>query len=44
MGSDYPHGEGLADPTDFADLLTNLTTTQQHHILHHNALPLVGRN
>ncbi|WP_239309413.1 MULTISPECIES: amidohydrolase family protein [unclassified Frankia] len=37
MGSDFPHAEGLADPADFAQLVTSLTPEQQRKILRGNA-------
>jgi predicted TIM-barrel fold metal-dependent hydrolase len=44
MGSDFPHGEGFADPTDFADLIAELPAEEQKAIMRDNALVLVGRN
>jgi predicted TIM-barrel fold metal-dependent hydrolase len=43
MGSDFPHGEGLAEPADFVHLIETLPAEQQRAILHDNALTLVGR-
>ena len=43
MGSDYPHGEGFADPTDFADLIVGLDADEQRRVLRDNALVLVDR-
>ncbi len=43
MGSDYPHGEGFAEPADFVHLIESLPADQQRGILHDNALALVGR-
>jgi predicted TIM-barrel fold metal-dependent hydrolase len=43
MGSDYPHGEGFAEPSDFRHLIEGLSETEQRGILHDNALALVGR-
>lgn len=43
MGSDFPHGEGFAEPRDFADLLVGMSDADQRKILHDNALSLVGR-
>jgi predicted TIM-barrel fold metal-dependent hydrolase len=43
MGSDFPHGEGFADPSDFVDLVAELPADEQRRILHDNALVLVGR-
>jgi predicted TIM-barrel fold metal-dependent hydrolase len=44
MGSDFPHGEGFAEPADFAHLIETLPASQQRGILHDNALALVGRD
>ena len=44
MGSDYPHGEGFAEPRDFAKLIADLPEQEQRGILHDNALALVGRS
>ena len=44
MGSDYPHGEGFADPSDFADLVEPLPEADQRRIMRDNALVLVGRD
>lgn len=41
MGSDFPHGEGMARPIEFAELLVDLTEEEQRKILHDNALVLV---
>ncbi len=43
MGSDFPHGEGLANPAEFADLLEGLSEVDQSKILRDNARALVGR-
>jgi predicted TIM-barrel fold metal-dependent hydrolase len=43
MGSDYPHGEGFADPSDFADLISGLGADEQKRIMRDNALVLVDR-
>lgn len=43
MGSDFPHGEGFADPTDFADLVAELPADEQRRIMRDNALALVNR-
>ena len=42
MGSDFPHAEGLAEPAEFAGLLTGLTSEQQRQILRDNAAKLFG--
>ena len=43
MGSDYPHGEGFAEPRDFGELVADLPEVDRRKILHDNALVLVGR-
>lgn len=43
MGSDFPHGEGMANPAEFADLLEALPEDDRDKILRRNALVLVGR-
>jgi predicted TIM-barrel fold metal-dependent hydrolase len=43
MGSDFPHAEGLADPADFAKLLTSLPDDVQQRILRGNAEELFAR-
>jgi predicted TIM-barrel fold metal-dependent hydrolase len=43
MGSDFPHGEGLARPAEFGDLVAELSPEEQRKILRDNALTLVGR-
>ena len=42
MGSDFPHAEGLAEPAEFAGLLTGLNPEQQRQILRDNAAKLFG--
>jgi predicted TIM-barrel fold metal-dependent hydrolase len=42
MGSDFPHAEGLAEPSEFAGLLDGLTGQQQRQILRDNAAKLFG--
>ena len=37
MGSDWPHPEGLAEPREFADLISTLPETSQQMILRENA-------
>jgi predicted TIM-barrel fold metal-dependent hydrolase len=37
FGSDWPHGEGFADPKDFFDLLTNFSIEDQRRIMYENA-------
>jgi len=43
MGSDFPHGEGLARPIEFAELVADLPAAEQRKVLRDNALVLVGR-
>ena len=40
MGSDFPHAEGLAEPADFANLVSSLTPEEQRKILRDNAAKL----
>jgi predicted TIM-barrel fold metal-dependent hydrolase len=40
MGSDFPHAEGLAEPAEFAGLVSTLTAGQQRKILRDNAVKL----
>jgi predicted TIM-barrel fold metal-dependent hydrolase len=41
MGSDFPHGEGFANPRDFEHLIEPLSADDQQHILWDNAAQLV---
>jgi predicted TIM-barrel fold metal-dependent hydrolase len=41
-GSDFPHSEGLAFPTQLVEHLAFLTPDQQRHVLRDNARTLVG--
>ena len=43
MGSDFPHAEGLAEPEEFRNLVTNLPNDQQRWILRENGFSLVWR-
>lgn len=43
MGSDFPHAEGMATPTEFARLVEHLDADQQRWILHDNGRRLVAR-
>ncbi len=43
FGSDFPHAEGLAEPTDFADAIAELPDAEIRMIMRDNALGLVGR-
>lgn len=43
MGSDFPHGEGLARPVEFAHLVEELSDQEQRKILRDNAKVLVAR-
>ena len=42
FGSDWPHGEGLADPVSFTNELTELTPNEVHRVMRCNAAELVG--
>ncbi len=42
FGSDYPHPEGLAEPTHFADMLAHLPETDQAKIMGGNLARLLG--
>ncbi|WP_067693805.1 amidohydrolase family protein [Nocardia jejuensis] len=42
FGSDYPHPEGLAEPTHFADMLTHLPVEDQAKIMGGNLARLLG--
>ncbi|WP_405137831.1 amidohydrolase family protein [Nocardia sp. NBC_01388] len=42
FGSDYPHPEGLAEPTHFADMLTQLPVEDQAKIMGGNLARLLG--
>ena len=37
FGSDWPHGEGFAEPKDFLDLMTNFSVEDQRRITYQNA-------
>lgn len=40
FGSDWPHGEGFAEPTDFFDCLVNFSLEDQRRIMYDNAYEL----
>jgi predicted TIM-barrel fold metal-dependent hydrolase len=42
FGSDWPHGEGLADPASFVDELTDFTPDETARIMRDNCAELVG--
>jgi predicted TIM-barrel fold metal-dependent hydrolase len=42
FGSDWPHGEGLADPLSFRELLGGLSGTDAELVLHDNLARLIG--
>jgi predicted TIM-barrel fold metal-dependent hydrolase len=44
FGSDWPHGEGLADPTDFAKELDAFSAADVRKIMRDNCLELLGAN
>ena len=43
FGSDWPHGEGVAQPLDFAKELSAFDEAEQRRILRENCLELLGR-
>ena len=42
FGSDWPHGEGVAQPLDFAKELSAFDEPQVKRIMRENALELLG--
>jgi predicted TIM-barrel fold metal-dependent hydrolase len=42
FGSDWPHGEGLAEPASFVDELSAFTADEVHRIMRANCAELVG--
>jgi predicted TIM-barrel fold metal-dependent hydrolase len=42
MGSDWPHAEGLAQPSEFVKLLDDLPAADQRRIMRDNAAELLG--
>jgi predicted TIM-barrel fold metal-dependent hydrolase len=42
FGSDWPHGEGLADPASFTEELTAFTDAEVAAIMRGNCAALVG--
>jgi predicted TIM-barrel fold metal-dependent hydrolase len=42
FGSDWPHGEGLAEPASFVDELEAFTADEVHRIMRANCAELVG--
>jgi predicted TIM-barrel fold metal-dependent hydrolase len=42
FGSDWPHGEGLAEPTDFIKELDGFSPDEVQRIMRHNCLELLG--
>ena len=42
FGSDWPHGEGLAEPASFVDELKDFDADEQHRIMRANCAELVG--
>ena len=42
FGSDWPHGEGLAEPASFVDELKDFDADEQHRIMRANTAELVG--
>jgi predicted TIM-barrel fold metal-dependent hydrolase len=43
FGSDWPHGEGVAEPLDFAVELGRFSDAEKQRILRDNCLELLGR-
>jgi predicted TIM-barrel fold metal-dependent hydrolase len=43
FGSDFPHGEGLYEPTDFAKELTSFSTNEVEQIMRTNGLEVLGQ-
>ena len=41
-GSDFPHSEGLAFPTELVDHLSFLTPQQRRYVMRDNAMALLG--
>jgi predicted TIM-barrel fold metal-dependent hydrolase len=44
FGSDWPHGEGLAEPIDFVKELDGFDEVEVRKIMRENALELLGTN
>jgi predicted TIM-barrel fold metal-dependent hydrolase len=42
FGSDWPHGEGLADPASFTEELTEFAPADVHRIMRDNCVELIG--
>ncbi len=42
FGSDYPHSEGLANPTDFVNSLPNLSAADKKKVMRENLLSLLN--
>ena len=42
FGSDWPHGEGVAQPLDFTKELGGFDEADQQRIMHDNAVELLG--
>ena len=42
FGSDWPHGEGLANPVDFAKELHNFSAAEIRRVIRDNTLELLG--
>jgi predicted TIM-barrel fold metal-dependent hydrolase len=42
FGSDWPHGEGLAEPGSFVDELQDFNPDEQHRIMRANCAELIG--
>jgi predicted TIM-barrel fold metal-dependent hydrolase len=42
FGSDWPHGEGLADPLSFEEVLAPFGEDAKHRVMRDNCLELLG--
>jgi predicted TIM-barrel fold metal-dependent hydrolase len=42
FGSDWPHGEGLARPLEFHELISDFSDAEQRRIMHDNCATLLG--
>jgi predicted TIM-barrel fold metal-dependent hydrolase len=43
FGSDWPHGEGVCEPMDFAKELSAFSDSEVRRIMRDNCLELLGR-
>jgi predicted TIM-barrel fold metal-dependent hydrolase len=42
FGSDWPHGEGLAQPLDFLEVIGGFSDTEKSQVMHENCATLLG--